>query len=554
MNASRAGESIPDRRSGRLSRTFGSRSAAARASLVFMVVALFVSALTQPQASASSPSHLHAPLAELESHDVLDAIEARARALAEEPYRPSDHTLPEQLASLSYEQYRAIQFRRNRAVWRNESLFEIQLFHPGFLYTEPVSLHVLQPGDESRIAFDRRYFRYVPPVDGLTGDLPDDLGFAGFRVHYPLSGERKTEFLVFLGASYFRLIGPGQVYGISARGLAIDTATQTGEEFPAFREFWLVKPQAEQNHFVIYALLDSPSVAGAYRFEITPGPPTEILVEARLIARNDVEKLGIAPLTSMYHHGDTTVRHVDDFRPQVHDSDGLLMAASNGEWIWRPLSNHRHLRVSSLTDENPRGFGLLQRDRAFEHYMDMEARYDLRPSLWVTPQGDWGKGRVELVEIPTDSEIHDNIVAYWVPEQAFKAGDNRRFSYRLRSFDQQLPEATSGHVVRTGIGWGAVPGQNNPPSRSKRRFVVDFQGGPLASLSDEAKLEAELQHGSGEVTDLLVTPLPDGQTWRVSFRLAPEGDQLVDMRLSLRLRGQRLTEVWSYVWYPDALQ
>jgi periplasmic glucans biosynthesis protein len=552
--AHRTGEPMHFRHDRRIKRTHCVTATTFGMSVLLVAVALLGSAPIQPEASAAAPSGLLAPLAGLEGTEVFDVVEARARALAAEPYQPSKKTLPPELANMSYEQYRAIQFREDRAVWHNESLFEIQLFHPGFLYREPVNLHVLQPGDSASIEFDRSYFRYVPPVDTLAEKVPDGLGFAGFRVHYPLSSEHKTEFLVFLGASYFRLIGPGQVYGASARGLAIDTATAPGEEFPAFREFWLVKPHAEQNHLVIYALLDSPSVAGAYRFEVTPGTPTEMLVEARLFARTDVEKLGIAPLTSMYHHGENTVRQVDDFRPEVHDSDGLLMAVSNGEWIWRPLSNHRALKVSSLADENPRGFGLLQRDRDFNHYLDMEARYELRPSLWVVPEGDWGKGRVELVEIPTDNEFNDNIVAYWVPEKRFKAGDSRQFSYRLRSFDHLLPEATSGHVLRTRIGADAIPGQSNPPSRGSRRFVVDFHAGSLDSLTVEAPIQADLQNSSGRITDLRVTPLPDGKTWRASFQLAPEGDKLVDMRMSLALHGRRLTEVWSYVWYPDALQ
>lgn len=486
---------------------------------------------------------------------LFDAIETRARALAEKDYKPLEPNIPDELAQMNYEQYRSIHFRPQASLWRGDSLFEIQLFHPGFLFKEPVTLHIASAGADSSLKFKSDFFSYVGQAAPLANKAPENIGFAGFRVHYPLNtNEYKDEFLVFQGASYFRLIGPGQAYGLSARGLAIDTAEPSGEEFPLFREFWLVKPQPAATQLVIYALLDSPSISGAYRFEITPGAPTEMLVEARLFARTDIKKLGIAPLTSMFHHGENSVRHVDDFRPEVHDSDGLLMAASNGEWVWRPLSNHYSLHVSSLTDENPRGFGLLQRDRDFNHYLDMEAKYELRPSLWVAPQGDWGKGRVELVEIPTDSEANDNIGAYWVPEQPLKAGETRRYSYRLRSFDQHLSEQGGAKVLRTRIGWGAIPGQSNPPPHSKRQFIVDFHGGELENLSADVPLEAELQKNSGTVTDLMVMRLPDQKTWRVSFKLEPDGKNLVDMRLFIKLRDQRLTEVWSYVWYPDALQ
>ena len=513
-----------------------------------------------PVSSVSSSSAIDSPVADPviddpEPNALFNAIEARAKSLAQDDFKPIEANIPDELANMNYDQYRSIHFRPEASLWRGESLFEIQLFHPGFLYREPVVLHMASSVGDPSLKFKQDFFNYVGQAEALAGKAPENIGFAGFRVHYPLNtNEYKDEFLVFQGASYFRLVGPGQVYGLSARGLAIDTAESSGEEFPVFREFWLVKPEPDQTRLVLYALLDSPSVTGAYRFEITPGAPTEMGVEARLFARRDIKKLGIAPLTSMFHHGENTTRFVDDFRPEVHDSDGLLVAAANGEWIWRPLSNQRALRVSSLADENPRGFGLLQRDRDFNHYLDMEADYELRPSLWVMPQGDLGKGRVELVEIPTDSEVNDNIVAYWVPEQAFKAGETRRFSYRLRTFDQHLAEQGGARVLRTRIGWGAVPGQSNPPPHSKRQFVIDFRGGELENLSADVPLEAELQKNSGTITDLMVTRLPDQKTWRVSFKLEPEGNNLVDMRMFIKLRDQRLTEVWSYVWYPDAIQ
>ena len=529
--------------------------------MTFLCFGVMVQAQQQtPSSSVSSSSAVASPvvdpvIADPEPNALFNAIEARAKSLAQDDFKPIEANIPDELANMNYDQYRSIHFRPEASLWRGESLFEIQLFHPGFLYREPVVLHMASSVGDPSLKFKQDFFNYVGQAEALAGKAPENIGFAGFRVHYPLNtNEYKDEFLVFQGASYFRLVGPGQVYGLSARGLAIAPAESSGEEFPVFREFWLVKPEPDQTRLVLYALLDSPSVTGAYRFEITPGAPTEMGVEARLFARRDIKKLGIAPLTSMFHHGENTTRFVDDFRPEVHDSDGLLVAAANGEWIWRPLSNQRALRVSSLADENPRGFGLLQRDRDFNHYLDMEADYELRPSLWVMPQGDWGKGRVELVEIPTDSEVNDNIVAYWVPEQAFKAGETRRFSYRLRTFDQHLAEQGGARVLRTRIGWGAVPGQSNPPPHSKRQFVIDFRGGELENLSADVPLEAELQKNSGTITDLMVTRLPDQKTWRVSFKLEPEGNNLVDMRMFIKLRDQRLTEVWSYVWYPDAIQ
>lgn len=507
----------------------------------------FANAQSQPAVAPAAATEIVQPA-------LYDAIASRAKLLAKREYKPIQANIPEALANMNYDQYRSIRFRPEASLWHNESLFELQLFHPGFLYREPVTLHMATDGPDAFVQFKQEYFNYDGPAAPLAGVAPGNIGFAGFRIHYPLnSNEYKDEFVVVQGASYFRLVGPGLSYGLSARGLAIDTAEPKGEEFPVFREFWLVKPGPTDTRMVMYALLDSPSITGAYRFEIIPGAPTEMVVEARLFARKDILKVGVAPLTSMYMWGENHTRFVDDFRPEVHDSDGLLMAAANGEWIWRPISNHRQLRVSSMSDENPRGFGLLQRDRDFDHYMDMESRYERRPSMWITPEGNWGKGRAELVEIPSDSETNDNIVAYWVPSKAMKAGSSATYKYRLRTFDDHLPENTGAKVVRTRIGWGANPGQGNPPPRSKRKFVIDFRGGELDNLSTDAPLVAEMQKSAGNISELVVRQLPDGRTWRASFKLEPEGDKVADMRLYLKLRDQRLSEVWSYVWYPDAI-
>lgn len=520
--------------------------------------AIFLCALVMDsQAQSSAPAVSLPPTqgTEFGQSQLFDAVSSRAKLLAKREYKALETNIPEALAQMNYDQYRSIRFRSESAIWHNESLFELQLFHPGFLYKEPIVLHMATDNSDSYVQFKQEFFNYDGPAAPLAGVAPDNIGFAGFRIHYPLnSNEYKDEFVVFQGASYFRLVGPGLSYGLSARGLAIDTAEPKGEEFPVFREFWLVKPGPTDTRMVMYALLDSPSITGAYRFEVLPGAPTEMLVEARLFARKDILKVGIAPLTSMYMWGENHTRYVDDFRPEVHDSDGLLMAASNGEWIWRPISNHRGLRVSSMMDENPRGFGLLQRDRDFEHYMDMEARYEKRPSMWIMPEGNWGRGRAELVEIPSDSETNDNVVAYWVPEKPMKAGSSASFKYRLRSFDDYLPESSGAKVIRTRIGWGANPGQSDPPPRSKRKFIVDFRGGELDTLSPDAPLAAEMQKSSGTVSELVIRQLPDGRTWRASFKLEPEGNKVADMRLFLKLRDQRLSEVWSYVWYPDAIE
>jgi len=488
---------------------------------------------------------------------MLDVMASRAQTLAQQAYQPPPRDLPTALRDMNYDRYRAINFRPEAALWRDAARFEVQFFHPGFIYQEPVTVRsVTRDGGNTPVRFDPASFVY----HGEKVDLPQEalhrVGYAGFRVHYPLNTEQyKDEFLVFQGASYFRLVGPRQMYGLSARGLAIDTAAASGEEFPAFREFWLMQPEPESARMQIIALLDSPSITGAYLFDVGVGAAAEINVAARLFTRKDINKIGIAPLTSMFFYGENRTEFYDDFRPEVHDSDGVLMQTRSGEWIWRPLTNPPHLRVTALADENPQGFGVVQRDRTFASYQDTEARYDQRPSLWITPEGEWGKGHLEIVEIPTDSETNDNIVTYWVPAEPVKANQALSFRYRMQTFDERVHLQNLAQVLATRIGWAALPGQKkDAPPRSKRQFVVDFQGGPLDSLPAELPVTPELQLSGGSVSDVTVTRLPRSATWRVFFKLSPDGNAPVDMRLSLSLRDQRLSEVWSYVWSPEAIR
>ena len=511
------------------------------------------------EAFSAQPTITPTSASETSQPGLFDAISSRAKILAKGDFKPLSKAIPEALAKMDYDQYRSIRFRPDSSLWRNESKFEVQLFHAGYIFKEPVVLHMATNGNDSKVPFKQEYFNYEGKAAPLAGIAGKDLGYAGFRVHYPLNNvQYKDEFMVFQGASssYFRIIGQGHTWGLSARGLAIDTAESKGEEFPIFREYWMLKPTPTENHLVIYALMDSPSVTGAFRFDAYPGAATEVKVTARIYARKNIQKLGVAPLTSMFMFGENSVNisRFDDFRPEVHDSDGVLMQTSSGEWVWRALSNHRGLHISSLGDTNPQGFGLMQRDRNFDNYLDTEAHYERRPSLWVKPENEWGKGRVELVEIPSDSEANDNIVAYWVPDQPMKAGDFREFKYSLKPLNANAPEQNVAKVLRTRTGWGAVAAQGNPPPKSKRQFAIDFQGGELDKLPANAVVEADLGKNSGNFTDLHVSKLPDGKTYRVSFKVEPDGNNVVDMRVFVKSNKVRLSEVWSYVWYPDDIQ
>ena len=346
-----------------------------------------------------------------------------ARRLAERPFQPPSETLPPFLAALDYDGYRQIRFRPERALWRDEtSRFQLQMFHRGNLFRAPVRLFEVTDGETRPIVYEPDLFRFE---GAANAPLPDDLGFAGFKVLNPLNTRNHfDEVASFLGASYFRAVARGGVYGLSARGLALGSG-DPGEEFPAFRQFWVERPQPGADTVIVHGLMDGPSVAGGYRFAITPGEPTVIEVTARLYPRVRLDNAGIAPLTSMYLFGPEQPRRFDDTRSEVHDSDGLLMINGQGERLWRPLANPARIRHSAFRDAGPRGFGLMQRQRSLDVYRDFEARYDLRPSLWVEPLSGFDAGAVQLVELPAPHEGEDNIVAFWRPAQALEPGQPR---------------------------------------------------------------------------------------------------------------------------------
>ncbi len=464
-----------------------------------------------------------------------------ARELAQNPFQPPDDKLPDPLAHLTYDQYRDIRFDPQRALWRDEGLlFTVQLFHRGFLYTNRVDLYVVANGTTQPIHYSPGLFTYganPPPPD-------DDIGFAGFRIHTPLNrSDYFDEVVAFLGASYFRAVGKGQGYGLSARGLAIDTADPSGEEFPVFKTFWIERPRSGVNSIVVNALLDSKSTAGALRFTIRPGETTIFDVEATFYPRADIADAGIAPLTSMFEFDANNRYEVDDYRPAVHDSDGLSIWTGQGEQIWRPLNNPHDLQLSTFSDVNPRGFGLMQRKRNFAAYDDLEAHYELRPSLWVEPIGDWGEGAVRLIEIPTGEEIHDNIVAFWRPTQPLKAKGEYNFTYRLHWMAAAPPGAGIAQIVDTRSGVAGSKDKN-------RLFILEAAGDKLKQLPADAKPQLEANADHGKIVNPVLEPNPETGGWRISFELDPAGAKAVELRARIKLGDAPLTETWTYRWTP----
>ena len=489
------------------------------------------------------------PLGERHAFD-LAWLKGHARALAGRPFTPRSDALPPPVQALTWDQYQSIGFRQDHALWGDVpgAKFQAKFFHLGIYFKRPVRMFEVAGGQAQELAYDPAMFDYGR--SGLKGKrLPKDLGFAGFRLNSP--DDLARDWAAFLGASYFRAVGSSMQYGLSARGLAIDTGMPRPEEFPDFTAFWLERPAAGSHTLVVYALLGTPRVAGAYRFAITRGEPLVMDIDAALYPRTTIERLGIAPCTSMYQVGENDRRMDWDWRPEIHDTDGLALHTGSGEWIWRPLGNPHHLRFNAFADDNPRGFGLLQRDRNFDHYQDDGVFYEKRPSLWVEPKHGWGKGSVQLVEIPTVDETFDNIVAFWNPEKKPQAGEELLLGYRLFWGEQAPSRPALAECVATRTGLGGIIGKKR--DHFSWRFAVDFAGGELAALvKSGATVEAVVEASRGKVETVSARPLHAIDGYRAMFDVVPpdESTTQVDLRLYLRSGGRALTETWLYQWSP----
>lgn len=504
--------------------------------------------LTSFAAALVAGACLFAPPAAAAAGFAFDHVAQRARELAAKPYAKPAPKLPKELLKLGYDQYRDIRFRTDRFHWRGtKSPFELAFFHPGYNFDQPVRINEVSTEGVREIRFNPDDFQYG--ANKLDTAKLRDIGYAGFRVHYPMNTPKyKDEVVVFLGASYFRALGKEQRYGLSARGLAIDTGLASGEEFPYFIEFWIERPAALAKELVIYALLDSKSVAGAYRFVLRPGTETVMDVKAQLHLREHVAKLGVAPLTSMFHFGENQPSAKPGYRPEVHDSDGLSVQSGTGEWIWRPLTNPRRLLVTSFAMTNPEGFGLMQRDRAFSSYEDLESRYEARPSAWISPRGKWGPGRVELIQIPTPNETNDNIVAFWVPANPPAPRQPWDIEYRVHWQKEIETRPLTSWVTQTrrGPGYAPVPDKGIA-------FMIDFEGPALKKLPADAKLEAAITaDGNAKIVESIAFRNEVTGGWRVALRLRRADDKKpVELRGFLRNGTEIVSETWSYLLPPE---
>lgn len=475
----------------------------------------------------------------------FEILQERARGLAAKPYVAPPVPHSDLLETVDFDAYQSITFRPERTLGPGEdTTVPIRLFHLGRYFKVPVQLYLVKDGEAREIGYDHGAFTYNDTA--LERRLPGDLGYAGFRL---MNEGAETDWLAFLGSSYFRSSGPEGQYGLSARGLAIDTGMARPEEFPRFSAFWLHGAGDDPDAMIVDALLESESCTGAYRFTISR--PGDILmdVDAHLYVRKDIERLGVAPLTSMFWYSEAKRFQGADWRPEVHDSDGLALWTGAGERIWRPLNNPKTVRTSTFTDSAPKGFGLLQRDRDFTNYEDDGAFYDKRPGIWVEPLADWGKGEVQLVEIPTDDEIYDNIAAYWKPAAPVRAGDALHFPYRLHWVSEEpfVPKSVA-RVVGTRIGQGGVPGQAR--TGNTKKFVIDFEGGPLGGIEQRFDIDPIVDAARGRISGRYVVKVVGTDRWRAFFDLDVTGAEAVDLRCYLKLGDEVLSETWMYQYLP----
>jgi glucans biosynthesis protein len=477
----------------------------------------------------------------------------RARQSASAPYRPPPRPDPAIVAKIDYDAHGKLHFKPEYALYGDgPGAYPVTFMHVGMYFPKSVRMHRVTDGTAREILYSQDYF--TMPADHVAKGLaPEPSALAGLWLRESrLDGdwEKKEPWATFLGASYFRAVGElGQV-GQSARGIALGTGDPGPEEFPDFVSWWIEEGPKASDPVLLHALLDGPSIAGAYRFAVQRGKAVVMDIDAHLFPRNDIARMGIAPLTSMFWYGEYGKGRLEDWRPEVHDADGLVMWNGAGEHLWRPLNNPTRIVTSSFVDTNPKGFGLSQRDRDFEHYLD-GVNYHLRPDTWVEPVGEWGKGAVQLVEIPTDDEIYDNIVTFWVPEQPIKGGSAHEFHYKLHwlATEPYFPPDLA-RTVATRMGRGGEPGKPRPQGVVK--FMIEFDGAVLATIPDGQKPKAVVSASRGSLDHIYTEEIPYRKRWRASFDLTLESADPVELRLFLQMAGKPISETWLYQFQPPA--
>ncbi len=492
----------------------------------------------QPIAAQAAAPHF--PLGDPTQFDPAMVTE-EARRLSKQAFKAASADIPEPFRNLNYEQYIAIRRRPEAAIWAMENIgFALEPLHRGFIFSTPMQINLVADGQARRVIYDPALFEFGPlaPPANLG-----DIGFSGFRVLAAQGDGKFFELASFQGASFFRALARGQNLGAMARALSIRMADPRGEEFPAFRTVWIERPTLAENALVLHALIDSESVTGAFRFTIRPVEATIIDAECTLFARVAVDNFGLATMSATHLSGaiDDHSR-CDDLRPNVSEVTGVQMLTGKGEWLWRPVSNRDTLQISTFVDENPRGFGFLQRDRNFDHYQDDDQHWEARPSVWVEPIGDWDLGGVQLIEIPSDSEVNDNIIACWKPQRELAAGSEASFAYR-QFWCWSPPESPSLAITaQSRVGRGSSP--------KRRRFIVEFVGDILSLTQNTEIMKPNLSASPGTLISMRTFPSADHKSYRVLFELDFGGETSSELRLLIEAAGNPISETWIYRWTP----
>jgi periplasmic glucans biosynthesis protein len=464
-----------------------------------------------------------------------DTVVKMAAELASKPFKAPEAPLPSLFSDLTFEQYAAIRRVPGTAIWSDQKLgFSLEPLHRGFVYTTPIGISIVENGMAQKVIYDAADFNFgALKVPAPLGDL----GFSGLRV-LKSSDQGFEDVAIFQGATFYRARTHAQPFGLTARGLSIRTGDEPGEEFPLFREFWIERPNPAANTLTIHALLDSASVTGAVRFTLRPGEATIIDTEMTLISRTAVDRLGFAAMAAAYLFSPLDHRRPDDVRAAAYESAGLQILTGSGEWLWRPVSNRETLQISAFSDVNPRGFGLLQRSRSFDVFYDDETHWELKPSLWIEPIGDWAAGDHRLLEIPAASEANENVIVQWRPKIAMAPATTQSIAFRqfwCWSPPTKPPLAT---CVSSRHG----------KAGDRQRFAVEMAGDLFADPAKGAAASAEVQAAPGKITSVRLFPYTDRRSVRVVFDLDPGSESYSELRLTLKVDNQAASETWLYRW------
>lgn len=500
-------------------------------------------AFTTLAALVASPSLAQTPLGTVRGFADLEKVAAE---MAARPYQAPTQQLDPFFEGLKYDGHRQIRFLRDKALFAGlGDTYRVEFFHPGWMFKKPVVFHAMQAARTVEVPFDRAHFEYGELK--VPADAKNPVGYAGFRVLAPDSLVKQPfEFMVFMGASYFRAVTTELGYGISARGIAVNTVGGEPEEFPDFTHFWFQQPKPGDASFKLLALLNGPSITGAYEFESLPGKTTEMKIKATLHLRRPVKMLGIAPFSSMFWFGENSHPKPYDFRPEVHDSDGLQIEIEGGPAIWRPLDVSRDLRMSIFETDKLKGFGLAERDRDFNNFQDLEAVYHRRPAVWVEPVKGFGKGSVALVELSTGEETWDNIVAMWKPDKLpATPSEPMQVEYKLHWLDQHEPPGGLCKVTSTRRGFVM--------DSDDHLYVIDFakgaEDGSTKPKDWTPDIDVVLSGGEGKVLDKRVMKNSETGGWRAFFKLdVPEKTNLLEIMMELKDGAKVISERWMYQW------